>query len=372
MRVLQVVAYVGIGGEYGGPTAVAFEQTECLRELGCEVTMAAGWDGKATVDSDCELRLFRATRFGRRSFALLFSPMFLFWLVKNIRRFDVVHVHLARDLLTLPAAAIAARAGRPLIAQTHGMVRPDKRLVARLIDRFVVLSTLRRSRRILYLTSREREDLLSIGIIPDLLQQLDNGVSSSTEYARPAYTSPLVVFASRLAARKRPRAFVEAAALARSVRQDLKFEIWGADEGELAGVEADIARLEIGDSCRYMGAVDRAGVRSLFGRASVFVLPSLDEPFPMVLLESFAAGLPSVITDQTGLSVLAGTAGASIVVGESVEELAHAILRLVEEPQLWTDASLRARHLAAERFAITTVAKTLVKLYEAECHTDSV
>ena len=51
-----------------------------------------------------------------------------------MRDYDVVHVHVARDFVTLPAATIARRAGVPYVLQPHGMIDPSDHALARPLD----------------------------------------------------------------------------------------------------------------------------------------------------------------------------------------------------------------------------------------------
>jgi hypothetical protein len=65
MRILHVVTLVSADGAYGGPVAVAVAQTQALAELGHDVTLLAGWDGRAKLSApkvDVQLLRARADR----------------------------------------------------------------------------------------------------------------------------------------------------------------------------------------------------------------------------------------------------------------------------------------------------------------------
>ena len=69
--------------------------------------------------------------------------------------------------------------------------------------------------------------------------------------------------------------------------------------------------------------------------AYAYVLPSVDEPFPMTVLEAMAAGKPVIVTDSNGLAGAVRDYGAGIVVpGDSAQALVEAMQRLVSEPTL--------------------------------------
>src|SRR5262245_41589219 len=103
----------------------------------------AGWQGTGVPPTEIEgvpVKLFPVRSFvpGFRH-AGLYSTSMHRWLRRVAAEFDVVHVHLARDLVPMAAARRLLRRGVPLVAQTHGMVRPDARLIARQIDRFAMV-----------------------------------------------------------------------------------------------------------------------------------------------------------------------------------------------------------------------------------------
>jgi glycosyltransferase involved in cell wall biosynthesis len=363
VRVLQAVAYLSEDGAYGGPLSVAYDQCGALEASGTSVTLVAGWDGRAAIAGTVTPRRFRAWKLVRRSFSSLFSPGLLLWSARRIRRFDVVHVHFARDLMMLPLAAIALAGKRPVVLQTHGMVQPDQRRLVKALDRLITVRILRRARTVIALTEDEAAGLKQLGVRDEQLRIIGNGVPVSAVVARPATTSPLVIYASRLAPRKRPLAFVRAAHAVHAERTDVRFELWGPDGGELDAVKAEITALSLENACRYRGAVTSEQVRSLLAGAQVFVLPSVAEPFPIALLEAMSAGLPSVITSDTGISEQVGRAGAGIVTDGSPEAIAEAILGLVSDPVRWEHAAQAARRLVASDFSVDHVAGLLERAY---------
>jgi glycogen(starch) synthase len=134
---------------------------------------------------------------------------------------------------------------------------------------------------------------------------------------------------------------LRAYAKAGSATHDL---LLAGDGPERAALESLAMELGIGDSVRFLGAVDHATAVSLFTGCSFFVLPSRHEPMGIVNLEAMAAGkavvasavggVPELLTqDQTGL----------LVPPENVDAMAAAI------SQLMNNADLRERFGRAGR-----------------------
>jgi glycosyltransferase involved in cell wall biosynthesis len=81
---------------------------------------------------------------------------------------------------------------------------------------------------------------------------------------------------------------------------------------------------------RHVPFVPHNQLPALYNSASVFVLPSLQDGFGMVVYEAAACGLPLIITDHVGAEIRDGQDG--FVVGiRNVDELADRILRLYED-----------------------------------------
>lgn len=365
MRILSVAAYLSGDGSYGGPVSVALDQADALQTAGHEVTLAAGWDGVVQPSSSARLRLFRARKPLRQSFAGLVAPGLPAWVMRHAREFDVVHVHVTRDLVTLPAAEAARLRGVPVVLQTHGQIRPQASRFQRLLDVLLTRRLFRGTGAFLALTPHEEDDLRALQVDDARVHRIDNGVPAAAGSATPPGDAPLVLYSSRLADRKRPGAFVAAAGIVHRARPDARFELWGPDGGELAAVQADIADRGLTGVCAYRGAASVDQARAHLADASVFVLPSVAEPFPMALLEAFSAGLPAVITDRTGLSPVARETGAARVTDGSPEEIASEVLRLLDDPACWAATATAARSLAEQRFTMPRIAERLTGVYRA-------
>jgi len=81
--------------------------------------------------------------------------------------------------------------------------------------------------------------------------------------------------------------------------------------------------------------VARSEISSLYAEHEIFVLPSLMEGMPLVLLEAMASGMPVVTTESCGMTDLVedGHDGLFVIPGDA-ESLAFAIVKLCREPEL--------------------------------------
>ncbi|MEU9415258.1 glycosyltransferase [Streptomyces sp. NPDC048272] len=369
MRVLHAVTLHSPSHAFGGPVRVALNLAKGLRARGHEARLLALGEGFPdpwpTSVEGVPAKLFPARRLLPLGFSGMTSPALLASAGRLVRDADVVHVHLARDLVTLPVALAALRARKPLVLQTHGMVDPSGKLLAKVLDAVAVRRLLRGADAVLYLTPHEREGLDAVVGPPALASavRLVNGTPAQEERPAPG-GAPRVLYSARLQARKRPVDFVDAAPAVLAVHPDAQFVVAGPDEGELGAVRARIAALRLGDRFTVPGALSSAEVLTELRRAHVYVLPSVEEPFPMSVLEALSVGVPSVVTHSNGLARDIAAAGAGRAVEPGPAGVADAVLALLD-PAANATASVAARKLATESFSMDAVLDTLLPVYEA-------
>ncbi|MDN4484167.1 glycosyltransferase [Demequina lignilytica] len=368
MRVVQSVTYASRHGAFGGPTAVALAQCRALAERGHEVTLLAGWDGEATLDVPGVHVLAVEVRpsIPGAGFSGLWSRRLPEAVASALEGADLAHVHLGRHLIDSYVARSAQRRGIPVIAQTHGMVPRPGSLPARMFDALGGLRPLHRARRVLALTAVEVEELAAQGLDADRVTQVFNGVDPVPDLARaPRAVPPEVLFLARLHPRKRATAFARMAARLLDRGIEATFAIAGPDEGEAAEVRDIIARSGHADAIRYEGPVDQRDAKRRLARASVYVLPSVGEVFPMSVLESAAVGTPVVMTHDCGLAQEFASAGAAEVTDPAPEALAAAVERLLADASLAAATAAAATTILEDRYSARAVAACLEEIYRA-------
>jgi glycosyltransferase involved in cell wall biosynthesis len=128
---------------------------------------------------------------------------------------------------------------------------------------------------------------------------------------RPRETRLLNVAA--LAEKKGHRFLLDALADLPGARLDI------VGDGELrAELEERTRALDLEDRVRFLGELPRDDVAALMRAASLFVLPSLAENLPVVLIEAMASGLPAVATRVGGVpEMLDADAGELVEPGDT-------------------------------------------------------
>ena len=133
-----------------------------------------------------------------------------------------------------------------------------------------------------------------------------------------------------------------------------------------AALEVRAAELGVAGRLSFAGALKPGSPELLseYANADVFVLPSRHEPFGIVVLEAWAAGLPVFASDVGGLGRLcAAHPGAALTFapGDAVS-FDRAYARILEEDALPGSMS-RAGLLAAKEYDWRTLAQKLIVFY---------
>ncbi|CAN7164729.1 glycosyltransferase [Microbacterium sp. LjRoot45] len=371
MRIAHVLTYISADGAFGGPLAVLSEQTSELARRGHRVEVFAGWDGVAAFAPEGVVaHLFPARQaVPGAGFSGLIAPGLRRALRRRRNDFDVIHVHLARDLVTLPVAHAFRRGRGPrLFLQPHGMVKPDSRLRARVFDRWV-RPVLRGATGTFALTDTDAGRLRAVEPQVRILD-LPNGVSVPPAVERAGDGRPEVLFLARLQPRKRVLLFADAAHRLLRAGVDADFVIVGPDEGDLPALQERIAAAASGDRVRYEGSVPPGAGRDRMARADVYVLPSFSEPFPMSVLEALSVGTPTVISETCHIADRLGDAVAVFAepaTGDDPEQaaaaLADAIGRLLADPSARRALGARGRRAIEDGFSIARIGDLLDGYY---------
>jgi glycogen(starch) synthase len=216
---------------------------------------------------------------------------------------DVVHAH---DWMTFPAGVAAARVlGVPLVAHVHATEYdraasgPDQRVldVERMgltaADRVVTVSRFAAEK----IAARFRVPLESIRVV-------HNSVERSVTERPPRVTvsdPPTVLFLGRVTHQKGPDHLLEAARRVIAERPEVRFVIAG-DGDMLAHTVRRGASEGLAENVFYTGFLDREQVARAFAVSDLYVMPSVSEPFGIAPLEAVEAGVPVLVSNQSGVA----------------------------------------------------------------------
>ena len=178
--------------------------------------------------------------------------------------------------------------------------------------------------------------------------------------------TPLVGVISRLTRLKGLEHFLEAAAMVRARVPDARFLIAGEtspmDREYLGELQQYAERCGVAGSVIFTGL--RRDVPAVLSSLDVSVMPSLNEALSNVVLESMAAGAPTVATRVGGTpeAIVDGVTGVLVPPADSTA-LAHAIVHLLHDTSLAAHLGAAARARIVDHFSVRRMVRSTEDLY---------
>ena len=191
---------------------------------------------------------------------------------------------------------------------------------------------------VIAITADLRRALIELGQPPERITVIPNMVRVPGEggltpgYGLAGAPEPVIGALGRFVAKKGFAPFLRALALLRGRGYRFRAVLGGAGEEE-AALRALARELDLEAVVEFPGWVhDR---EAFFRRLDVFCVPSLHEPFGIVVVEGFAHARAMVVTDSEGPREIAAYGETALVVPcDDPERLADALAMLLENPEL--------------------------------------
>ena len=180
---------------------------------------------------------------------------------------------------------------------------------------------------------------------------IPNGVETErfAPIDRPANPKVKVLFIGRLIPRKGFHRVVRALPAVRE-QANVPFEIEVVGTG-LYQEELDMLAEELGvsDLIRYVGMVPYDQLEKSYQYADIFVLTSLSEGMPSVILEAMGCGLPIIASNVGGNNEIVheGENG-YLIMGDNVEDLAEKLTALINDSDVRMQMGEKSREYALQ------------------------
>jgi len=331
----------------GGAEIHLFEIFGRLAQAGHRVRlMCSGWPGAPT---EARLQGIEVQRVGRRnSFALLGRGAVRRAIA--IERPDV----LVEDINKLPLF-LASMTDLPfcalvphLFGETAFQEAPWPMATAVWLAERPLARAYRRAR-FHAISESTRDDLVARGVPAGHIRVVHPGVDGERfcpSPAEPRAAEPRFLYVGRLKRYKGIGLAIQALAVARRTRPDLRLDIAGTGDYR-PELERLAAKLEQGAAVTFHGFVTEARKVSLLRAAWANLFPSPKEGWGITVVEAAACGTPSLASDSPGLrdSVRHMETGYLVPHGD-VNALAARMLELAENPALVARLGAAARRFA--------------------------
>ena len=367
----------------GGVEKVVYETSKRLAKMGCEVLVITL--GKCSSQNNYEIDGINVCRLPAydltENFGLqLCFPKNVFSAFQVAKKFnpDIIHANNIFFTTSLLAVMLKLLHHKKLVITAHlgdvrklALVGRLKALTASFYEYSLGIFTLASSDKVIAVSESVRDYMISLGVSPKKVYVIQNGVdlegflpanpNSDTKYCN-------VLFVGRLLPNKGLKYLIEAAELiVTKTSKKIKFKIVG-DGAHKAQFEELVACKGLNDYFVFLGKVP--SISAIFQDGGIFVRPSLTEGMPLTVLEAMASQLPTIASNVAGTSelVIQNKTGLLVESG-NIEQLADAILRLVESPELAQNLGKNARKFIErkykERYSWNAVATSTLSVYNS-------
>ena len=370
IRVMRIIARMNVGGPAVQVSGLmrGFSSIDFDHRLYTGFCAADEADYLDTVATD--VKATRIQGFGRRV-SLGGDIKAFVSLIKEIRSFKphVIHTHTAKAGFLGRIASIVSLQSSIRVHTFHGHLLNGyfgafKRRLVIIAEQVLAMFT----HQLLAVGDKVRQDLLAVGIgnskkfglMPPGLEigQLPNKKDSQESYGLST-TTLQCAFIGRVTQIKRPDRFLDVVSEIR--KRGVQLEFFMAGDGELL----DIYRERIASEQLPVKVLGwQSNIEKVLAAADMVVLTSDNEGTPLSLIQAGMAGLP-VVTTRVGSVpevVLDGTTG--IITSLDIQEIAHAIERLVNGSDLRDQLGTAAKAFTLANFGVKRLVHDHEELYK--------
>jgi glycosyltransferase involved in cell wall biosynthesis len=372
MRVLHVIP--SLAACQGGPTVAMGVIERALLAEGVEVETIATDDagrgqrnGKGTglpiSENGCLRRYFRKnTEFYTVSLSMMR------WLRKEVRNYDLVHIHALFSFASIAAGFAARSAGVPFIFRPFGVLNrygvTQRRPFLKKLSLRWVEGPLLTAATAMHFTSQDEADQAASLNIPFRSVILPLGLEAIDLPASRVDSASTILYLSRLNPVKNLESLLKAWSTLAPRHKDWQLVIAGSGEADYKSQLQVLANsLGLADRVQWLDHVSGGQKAQLLADAAIFVLPSFSENFGLAAAEALLAGKACLLTPGVAIAVQAAAAQAAVIAGPDSESMAETLELLILSPERRQQLSMHALQYAAEELSTERMGKRLVDLY---------
>ncbi|MBS3132746.1 glycosyltransferase family 4 protein [Candidatus Woesearchaeota archaeon] len=215
---------------------------------------------------------------------------------------EVIHAH---EWLTFKAGIAAKKvSGKPLIVHVHA-TEFDRTggtgLNQRVYD--IERAGMHAADAVIAVSNYTKNKIVQhYGISPDKVSVVHNAIDAERNASQISSKSgKTVLYLGRVTLQKGPDYFIEAAKRVLEKEPDARFIVAGSGDMEGKVIEK-AARLGISDKVFFTGFLRKHDIAKAYSMASLYVMPSVSEPFGLTPLEAAINRTPVLISKQSGVS----------------------------------------------------------------------
>lgn len=372
LKILQVNPF--FSPAHGGSARSSYDITKFLSQRNEVVFYTSNYKfSREWAESLPQVKVYPFTSLLNMNFFV--TPALINKARKEIKHFDLVHLHNYRTYQNIVIAHYARKNHVPYIVQAHGSlpIMMDNRKTKKLFDTYFGLGILQNSAYVIALNRFEASQYVSMGVPRAKIQIIPNSVECpilpklgqfKSRYGL-AMDSKLVLYLGRIHKIKGLDVLVRA--FARVVRNcdNTYLVIVGPDDGYLENVLSLVKLLHLEKNVLVTGPLYGERKLEAYVDSEIYVLPSTYECFPIGLVEACACSIPVIASNVGSVSEIINNGKTGFLVQPgNVEELANRMDSLLSNKKKFVEVGLRASRFVIDNFSNDKIFKKLENLYE--------
>lgn len=380
MKILFVTPYYKPSFIFGGPVNSISKLAESLInidgiDLEVYTTNANGLTNLdqetktnvATVVSGVKVKYF--TRyFVNNSFFI--SPGLSLALLRSIRKYDVVHVNMWWNWVSIVSALIAILSGKKVVISPRGsiteyIVNYKNKKVKKVIHNLIGEWILKKSH--FHLTSNvELNDTNKITPINDyhiIYNLIDLPKLKETSRSHRDESKFTMIFMSRVHEKKGIELLLRSLS---QIEENIVLKIAGDGEKEyVEKLKNLVTELGISNKVEWLGWLDNSRKFEELRNSDLFVLTSYNENFANVVVEALYSSTPVLVTNEVGLSDFVQDKGLGWTTQSDVSAITKTVKFILGRRDILDSISEKSRDVVLATFTANQLASEYVKMYKS-------
>ena len=305
---------------------------------------------------------------------------------KDIKGYDIVHIHEHRQTLAIFTSHFARKNNIPYIVQAHGSVLPffQKEGLKNLFDKVFGFKILHNASCVFALTEVEKEQYLKMGVDEDKIEIVPLGINLEEYEDLPDYgkfrskfnideNDKLILFVGRIHEIKGLGLLIdsfndlinqhnEKNSLEGIDNSSIKLAIVGPDDGYLVKLQDKINEYSLEDNVIITGPLYNEEKQEALVDCDLFVMPSKYESFTTSGLEAMACSKPLVLTKNNHIhDWVDGNVG--LACEDNKDSLREAIEKVLFDEELALIFTRNGQKLIKEKYNWDIINNQILEIY---------
>lgn len=357
LRVLQIIPDLRVGGA----EIMVENLTLKLKKKGHDVEIVSLYDNQSVITKRLEKDGIQIHYLGKRR-GLDFKIIFKLYNLYKEKKPKIIHTHL-HSLIYSSLASFFLKTSCARVHTVHSIAAKEsgryKGFINGILYRFNFVKPVA-------IAPSIKKTIMQKYSLPDSkVKMVYNGIDFKNFIPKVSYKiineQVNITHVGNFKEAKNHRLLIESFKLIHKIFPQAILNLIGSGE-LLEDVKKKVGELGLEKNVMFIGEV--VGVSEYLHKADIFVLPSLWEGMPISLIEAMGTGLPIVATKVGGIVDMIENNVSGILVDVSCEQIAAAVLKLINDDGLRKRLGEEAR-LMSEKFSAIKMAKAYIELYKS-------